>query len=96
MIAGFETPTSGSIYIEGEEVQNSEPYEREVNTVFQNYALFPHMTIYDNLAFGLSVKKVNKAEIKQRVTEILELVQLVDLKIENQINYQVDKNKGLQ
>lgn len=77
MIAGFETPTSGSIYIEGEEVQNSEPYEREVNTVFQNYALFPHMTIYDNLAFGLSVKKVNKAEIKQRVTEILELVQLV-------------------
>nr|WP_312288784.1 ABC transporter ATP-binding protein [Clostridium chromiireducens] len=77
MIAGFETPTSGSIYIEGEEVQNTEPYEREVNTVFQNYALFPHMTIYDNLAFGLSVKKVNKAEIKQRVTEILELVQLV-------------------
>lgn len=77
MIAGFETPTSGNIYIEGEEVQNTEPYEREVNTVFQNYALFPHMTIYDNLAFGLTVKKVNKAEIKKRVTEILELVQLV-------------------
>lgn len=77
MIAGFETPTSGNIYIEGEEVQNTEPYDREVNTVFQNYALFPHMTIYDNLAFGLTVKKVNKAEIKKRVTEILELVQLV-------------------
>lgn len=77
MIAGFETPTSGNIYIEGEEIQNTEPYDREVNTVFQNYALFPHMTIYDNLAFGLSVKKVNKAEIKKRVTEILELVQLV-------------------
>jgi len=77
MIAGFETPTSGNIYIEGEEIQNTEPYDREVNTVFQNYALFPHMTIYDNLAFGLSVKKVNKVEIKQRVTEILELVQLV-------------------
>ena len=77
MIAGFETPTSGNIYIEGEEIQNTEPYEREVNTVFQNYALFPHMTIYDNLAFGLSVKKVNKEEIKKRVTEILELVQLV-------------------
>ena len=44
MIAGFETPTSGNIYIEGEEIQNTEPYEREVNTVFQNYALFPHMT----------------------------------------------------
>jgi len=77
MIAGFETPTSGNIYIEGEEIQNNEPYDREVNTVFQNYALFPHMSIYDNLAFGLSVKKVNKAEIKKRVTEILELVQLV-------------------
>ena len=77
MIAGFETPTSGNIYIEGQEIQNTEPYDREVNTVFQNYALFPHMTIYDNLAFGLSVKKVNKVEIKKRVTEILELVQLV-------------------
>lgn len=77
MIAGFETPTSGNIYIEGEEVQDTEAYDREVNTVFQNYALFPHMTIYDNLAFGLTVKKVNKAEIKKRVTEILELVQLV-------------------
>lgn len=77
MIAGFETPTSGNIYIEGEEIQNTEAYNREVNTVFQNYALFPHMTIYDNLAFGLSVKKVKKEEIKKRVTEILELVQLV-------------------
>ena len=77
MIAGFETPTSGNIYIEGQEIQDTEPYEREVNTVFQNYALFPHMSIYDNLAFGLSVKKVNKEEIKKRVTEILELVQLV-------------------
>lgn len=77
MIAGFETPTSGNIYIEGEEIQNTEPYNREVNTVFQNYALFPHMTIYDNLAFGLTVKKVSKTEIKKRVTEILELVQLV-------------------
>jgi len=77
MIAGFETPTSGNIFIEGEEIQNTEAYAREVNTVFQNYALFPHMSIYDNVAFGLSVKKVNKAEIKKRVTEILELVQLV-------------------
>jgi len=77
MIAGFEIPTSGNIFIEGEEIQNTEAYDREVNTVFQNYALFPHMSIYDNVAFGLSVKKVNKAEIKKRVTEILELVQLV-------------------
>ena len=77
MIAGFEVPTTGNIYIEDEEIQNNEPYDREVNTVFQNYALFPHMSIYDNLAFGLSVKRVNKQEIKERVTEILELVQLV-------------------
>lgn len=77
MIAGFEMPTSGNISIEGEEIQNTEPYDREVNTVFQNYALFPHMTIYDNLAFGLTVKKVKKAEIKKRVMEILELIQLV-------------------
>ncbi len=76
MIAGFETPTDGDIYIEGEKIQNTEPYDREVNTVFQNYALFPHMTIFDNVAFGLTIKKVNKAEIKQRVTEMLELVQL--------------------
>ncbi len=77
MIAGFEIPTSGNIFIEGEEIQDTEPYAREVNTVFQNYALFPHMSIYDNIAFGLSVKKVNKVEIKRRVTEILELVQLL-------------------
>ena len=76
MIAGFETPTDGNIYIEGEEIQNTEPFDREVNTVFQNYALFPHMTIYDNIAFGLSIKNVNKAEIKERVAEMLELVQL--------------------
>ena len=76
MIAGFETPSDGNIYIEGEKIQDTEPYDREVNTVFQNYALFPHMTIYENVAFGLTIKKVNKIEIKQRVTEMLELVQL--------------------
>lgn len=76
MIAGFEKPTDGHIYIEDEEIQDVEPYDREVNTVFQNYALFPHMNIFDNVAFGLSIKKVNKKEIKKRVTEMLELVQL--------------------
>ena len=76
MIAGFEKPTDGHIYIEDEEIQDAEPYDREVNTVFQNYALFPHMNIFDNVAFGLSIKKVNKKEIKKRVTEMLELVQL--------------------
>lgn len=76
MIAGFETQTSGEIYVEGKEVRDEEPYERKVNTVFQNYALFPHMTIYDNVAFGLTMKKIPKKEIKERVTRMLELVQL--------------------
>lgn len=77
MIAGFETPTNGNIYVEGQEIQNTEPYDREVNTVFQNYALFPHMNIYDNVAFGLSIKRVKKEEIKKRVMEMLDLVQLI-------------------
>ena len=76
MIAGFETPTDGNIFVEGQEIQDTEPYDREVNTVFQNYALFPHMTIFENVAFGLKIKKVPKDEIKKRVLEMLELVQL--------------------
>lgn len=76
MIAGFETPTSGNVFVDGVEIQDKEPYEREVNTVFQNYALFPHMTIFDNIAFGLTIKKISKAEIKKRVEEMLDLVQL--------------------
>ena len=76
MIAGFETPTDGNIFVEGQEIQNTEPYDREVNTVFQNYALFPHMTIFENIAFGLKIKKVPKNEIKERVLKMLELVQL--------------------
>lgn len=76
MIAGFETQTSGKIYVEGKEVRDEEPYEREVNTVFQNYALFPHMTIFENVAFGLNMKKVPKAEIKERVEKMLDMVQL--------------------
>ena len=76
MIAGFESITSGSILVEGEDVENKEPYERNVNTVFQTYALFPHMTVFDNVAYGLRIKKVPKEEVKKRVTEMLGLVQL--------------------
>lgn len=76
MIAGFDTPTSGQILLSGQNVKSLEPYEREVNTVFQNYALFPYMTVYDNVAFGLTLKKVPKPEIKKRVMYILSLVQL--------------------
>ena len=76
MIAGFEEPTTGSITVEGELIEDKEPYERNVNTVFQSYALFPHMTIYDNVAYGLRMKKVPKKEIKERVLKMLEMVQL--------------------
>ncbi|MDD3367588.1 MAG: ABC transporter ATP-binding protein [Lachnospiraceae bacterium] len=76
MIAGFEEPSSGSIKVEGESIEEKEPYERNVNTVFQSYALFPHKTIFDNIAYGLKMKKVPKDEIKKRVMEMMELVQL--------------------
>ncbi len=78
MIAGFEKPTSGSIYINGKKMDNIEPYHREVNTVFQSYSLFPHMTVFDNIAFGLKMKKVKKEEIEERVNKVLKMVQLAD------------------
>ena len=77
MVAGFEDATNGIIEVQGERVEDKEAYERDVNTVFQSYALFPHMTVYDNIAYGLVVKKVPKEEIKERVKEMLELVQLM-------------------
>ncbi len=76
IIAGFENPTSGSVILEGKHVENKQPNERNVNTVFQNYALFPHMNVFDNIAYGLKIRKVNKIEIKKRVMEMLNLVQL--------------------
>jgi putative spermidine/putrescine transport system ATP-binding protein len=76
MIAGFETPSSGHIYLYGQDVSNLPPYERDVNTVFQDYALFPHMSVGDNIAYGLMVKGVPKPERIKRVDEMLELVQL--------------------
>ncbi|MEN2768673.1 ABC transporter ATP-binding protein [Ornithinibacillus xuwenensis] len=76
MIAGFEKPTSGKILLNGNQVDDTEPYKREVNTVFQSYSLFPHMNVFDNVAFGLKMKKVNKEEMKERVIQALKLVQL--------------------
>ena len=76
MIGGFEEPTSGLIELQGEDVTWLPPFRRNVNTVFQNYALFPHLTIYDNVAFGLRRKGVKDAEVKRRVAEMLELVEL--------------------
>jgi putative spermidine/putrescine transport system ATP-binding protein len=76
MIAGFDRPTSGNIFLYGKDVSNLPPYERDVNTVFQDYALFPHMTIEDNIAYGLMVKGVPKPERYKRVNETLDLVRL--------------------
>lgn len=76
MVAGFDRPTAGHIYLYGQDVSDLPPYERDVNTVFQDYALFPHMNVGDNIAYGLMVKRVPKAERMQRVEEMLELVQL--------------------
>jgi len=76
MIGGFEEPTSGLIELQGQDVTWLPPYQRNVNTVFQSYALFPHLTIYENVAFGLRRRKVKDSEIKGRVTEMLRLVEL--------------------
>ena len=78
MIAGFEQPSEGEIRLEGEDVSKVPPYKRNVNAVFQQYALFPHLTVAANVAFGLQAKKVAKAEITKRVAELLEVVRLAD------------------
>jgi spermidine/putrescine transport system ATP-binding protein len=76
MIGGFEEPTDGTIYLGDQEVSRLPSYKRDVNTVFQSYALFPHLTIFENVAFGLRRKKVSKDDIRKRVGEALELVDL--------------------
>jgi spermidine/putrescine transport system ATP-binding protein len=76
MIAGFERPTSGEIFLDGTDVAYTPPHQRNVNTVFQNYALFPHLNVCDNIAYGLKRAKRPKAEIRERVGTALELVQL--------------------
>lgn len=76
MIAGFDRPTDGTISLFGQDVSNLPPYERNVNTVFQDYALFPHMTVGENVAYGLMIKKVAKSQITKQVDEMLDLVQL--------------------
>ena len=76
MIAGFEDVSSGDICIDGSSVIGVPPYKRQVNTAFQSYALFPHLSVYDNIAYGLKVKKISKAEIHERVSHMLSLIRL--------------------
>jgi spermidine/putrescine ABC transporter ATP-binding subunit len=76
LVAGFEQPTSGEIWMNGERLDTLPPYKRRVNTVFQNYALFPHLTVQENVGYGLQVSRVAKAEIPSRVSEALQMVKM--------------------
>ena len=76
IIAGFETPDEGNVYFEGVQINNLPPHKRSVNTVFQKYALFPHLNVFDNVAFGLKLKKLSKKEIEKKVKEMLAIVDL--------------------
>ena len=76
MIAGFEFPTEGEILLNGEDISKLPPNRRPINTVFQRYALFPHLNVYDNVAFGLNLKKLPKAAVNEKVKHVLEVVDL--------------------
>lgn len=76
IIAGLEMPDAGQVFLDGKDVTALNPEDRDVNTVFQNYALFPHMNVADNIGYGLRLKKAPRTEIRRRVKEMLELVQL--------------------
>ena len=86
IISGFVQPDSGDVFFDGQIINDIPPYKRNVNTVFQKYALFPHLNVFDNIAFGLRVKKVPDAEIKKRVKEMLALVNLKGFERKN-VNY---------
>ncbi|MDY4693882.1 MAG: ABC transporter ATP-binding protein [Blautia sp.] len=76
IIAGLEQPDEGRVFLDGQDVTDLEPNQRNVNTIFQNYALFPHMNVAENIGYGLKIRKVPRVEIRKKVTEMLELVQL--------------------
>lgn len=78
LIAGFQTASEGELYIDGTEITQTPPHRRPVNTVFQKYALFPHLNVYDNIAFGLKLKKMPKAEMEKKVKAALKMVGMTD------------------
>ena len=80
MIAGLETPTTGKVILDGQDITKLPPYKRNVNMVFQNYALFPHMTVAENIRFGLKMKKVPTEETEDRINQVLYLTQLEELR----------------
>lgn len=80
MLAGFEFPTSGKVIVDGEDITNQLPNKRDIGMVFQNYALFPHLNVFENVSYGLKIKKVNKAELKEKTENVLALMNLEGLK----------------
>ena len=94
MIAGFEKPDSGRIELDGRDVAGDPPHKRPVNTVFQTYALFPFMTVWDNVAFGLKYQKASRDESKRRVGEALELVRMTDFPTGVPRSSRADSSRG--
>ena len=95
MLAGFETPTHGEIYLDGNVISNIPPHKRGIGMVFQNYALFPHMTVYENLAFPLRVRKIPKDEADKKLIKRYQWFHFMVLKQECLCNYLVDNNNVL-
>ena len=95
MVAGLEDANQGDITIDGKKVNELEPMERNIAMVFQNYALYPHMSVFDNMAYGLKIAKVSKEEINSRVQKAAEILELHELLKENPTNYLAVKDKEL-
>jgi len=95
MIAGFEAPTKGDIFFMGQNITQLSPYKRDMNMVFQHYALFPHMTVEENILFGLKMKGISPSEQKRRLEEVLELTQLQELKKRKPMQLSGDSNSVL-
>ena len=93
MLAGFETPTNGQIYLDNNVISDIPPHKRGIGMVFQNYALFPHMTVYENLAFPLRVGKFQKTKRINKLIKLYPWCPYKDLHNECQVNYQVDNNR---
>lgn len=96
MIAGFELPTDGQILLNGEDISQLPANKRPINTVFQRYALFPHMNIYENIAFGLKLKKLPKEEIRKKVKHVLDRLTLKASRTERYLHFQVDSSRESQ
>jgi len=94
LIAGLEYPDEGRIYFDGQDVTDLPPYKRNTGMVFQNYALWPHMTVFDNIAYGLKVRRLPKDEIRKKVYEVLDLIKLKGLERRYPTNFPGASSKG--